>query len=328
MNNTLKAVIAATVIFGSGVLTGVYLVKPKIESKRPDAPVNLNDEKRVVFVNKLDKQLSLEDTQKAKIIEILTESNERTRALWDPIADKMREEISAVRDEIRAELTPRQQERFDKKISKPRRLNQLPRKPKVDPEAEKARMEAAAKKKAEEERLAAEKAKAEADRLAAEKRRKEAEAKRRAEAKKRADQLAKKKAEEEARKKAEAEKKKKEDELKLPPKEKTKEEIEAEKNAEEARKQAAEEKKRKDEARKKAQREAAAKKAAERKKQLEEKKKRDAQKRLIEAKKTPKKPAPKPAPKPPAKPKPKPKAEPEKKKEATKPKSIRSLRSR
>jgi len=296
VNNTLKAVIAATLIFGSGVLTGVYLVKPRLDSKRPDAPVNLSDEKRVVFVNQLDRQLSLKESQKRRINEILTQSNERTRALWEPIADQMRDELSAVREAIRAELTPGQQARFDQQISPPMRLNRLPRRPKVDPQAEKDRIEA--------ERKAA----AEAERQAALKRQRETEAK------KRAEEQARRKAREEKKKQ---EDKKKEDKPKLPPKEKTQEQIEAEKKAAEARKRAAAEKKRRDEARRKAQREAAAKRAAERKKQMEEQKKRDAQKRQAAAAKAAEKPAPAPKPKAESKPE-----------LESQPRSIRSLRSR
>lgn len=133
VNNTLKAVIAATLIFGIGVLTGAYLVEPKVPA-RPDTPLSMNDEKRAVFLNKLDRQLTLEETQKDRIIEILAQSNERTKEFWEPIANRMRAEITSVRAEIRAELTPLQLEKFDEKISLPRRLNQLPRPVKAEGE--------------------------------------------------------------------------------------------------------------------------------------------------------------------------------------------------
>ena len=95
MVNAWKAVLAALVIFSAGVVTGALTLKAKsnpapspvlpfggfgIRSQRPD------------FVDHLQRELYLSAAQRDRIEQILRESHDRMKRLWDQVAPEAREE--------------------------------------------------------------------------------------------------------------------------------------------------------------------------------------------------------------------------------------------
>jgi hypothetical protein len=74
---------------------------------------------RGVLLDRMQRQLYLSATQRERIDQILRESHEHMRALWDSIAPKAQLEQRRVRELIRAELNPEQQKQFEE-VFKPR----------------------------------------------------------------------------------------------------------------------------------------------------------------------------------------------------------------
>jgi hypothetical protein len=137
--NSWKVILAAVVIFGAGVLTGGLLVNhvdrsplqnvrlPFVEANphpqtgghgqvRPEefprlrAPEMLKKE----FIEHLDDALKLTPEQHAAIQKIISNGQERNRQIWTNVAPKMRQALKDVHQQIRAELTPDQQKKFEK----------------------------------------------------------------------------------------------------------------------------------------------------------------------------------------------------------------------
>lgn len=127
-----KVILATLLIFGSGFVTGALLVQrgnsarplassPVVSSEPPaPAPWPL----RADFLRRIEKQLDLTPQQHARIQKIMRDSQERTKPLWEDIGPQLREELKQVREQIQAELSPEQQEKFQE-LFKPR----PPRKP-------------------------------------------------------------------------------------------------------------------------------------------------------------------------------------------------------
>ena len=122
VNNTLKVILATLVIYGAGVITGGLLVNHTQKAKRRAAapPQPIINVQRKEFLPRLDRQLGLSQEQFEDIEEIINESNERTKALWDPLAPKLKEELRAVHEQIRNVLTPEQCHKFDQEMARPR----------------------------------------------------------------------------------------------------------------------------------------------------------------------------------------------------------------
>jgi Spy/CpxP family protein refolding chaperone len=136
--NSWKVILAAVVIFGAGVLTGGLLVNyvdhPSLQNIRlpfvgarlhpqvsghdllrpeefphPRSPEMLRKE----FVEHFDDALKLTPAQHDAIQKIITEGQEQNRQIWTNVAPKMRQEMERVHQQIRAELTPDQQKKFE-----------------------------------------------------------------------------------------------------------------------------------------------------------------------------------------------------------------------
>ena len=75
--------------------------------------------------HRLQKQLDLTPEQHERIGHILRDSNQRTKPYWDPVAAKMKEEVRAVTEKIRGELTPEQSVKFDLEIKASRAPKKL-----------------------------------------------------------------------------------------------------------------------------------------------------------------------------------------------------------
>ena len=141
--NSWKVILAAVVIFGAGVLTGGLLVNcvdrsflknvplpfagarlhPQMgghdqlrpeEFPRPRSPEILRKE----FVERFDNALKLTPAQHDAIQKIITEGQEQNRQIWTNVAPKMRQEMERVHQQIRAELTPDQQKKFEALIKR------------------------------------------------------------------------------------------------------------------------------------------------------------------------------------------------------------------
>jgi hypothetical protein len=134
--NSWKVILATLVIFGAGVVTGGLLVNYAVRSNvaaNPAPIVAANPQQRPFgipaltpwqlrnrdLVRKMERDLGLTPEQRDKIGKIISDSQERTRALWKPIAPQMNRELQHVHALIRDELTADQQTKFDE-MTKPR----------------------------------------------------------------------------------------------------------------------------------------------------------------------------------------------------------------
>ncbi len=104
--NSWKVILATVVIFGAGVLTGGLLVGHVVHEYRPAPRPRSPEIWRKEFIGHLDRALHLTREQHAAISEIVTEGQKRNWETW-------RQEMARVHQRIRAELTPRQQKKFD-----------------------------------------------------------------------------------------------------------------------------------------------------------------------------------------------------------------------
>lgn len=67
----------------------------------------------------MKRELDLTPEQIKRIENVIRKSNQRTDPLWQMLREPLKEELSRVRTEMRAELTPEQQTKFDE-LLKPR----------------------------------------------------------------------------------------------------------------------------------------------------------------------------------------------------------------
>jgi hypothetical protein len=129
--NSWKVILATLVIFGAGVVTGGLLVNYAIRSNGGINPATgiaaANQQQRPAqmpaltpwqlrnrdLVHKMDRALDLTPEQRDHITKIIADSQDRTKALWKPIAPQMNRELQRVHAQIRDELTPDQQKKFD-----------------------------------------------------------------------------------------------------------------------------------------------------------------------------------------------------------------------
>jgi Spy/CpxP family protein refolding chaperone len=117
-----KAILAALVIFGAGVVTGGMLVRLTQPPPQPASPRSLPPAaaqwqlQLLTFGNRVERELSLTSTQRRQVDRIIAESQKRVRGVWDPIAEQMRDELRRAHEEIRAILTPEQRKQFDERL--------------------------------------------------------------------------------------------------------------------------------------------------------------------------------------------------------------------
>ncbi len=136
--NSWKVILAAVVIFGTGVLTGGLLihcahckspgnaeppaagasVRPSADNRgpgvKPEIPLpKLAERLSKDFVSRLDVALHLSPAQREVIAKIVADGQERNHALWTNVAPEMRKVMQDVRQQIRAELTPEQLKQFE-----------------------------------------------------------------------------------------------------------------------------------------------------------------------------------------------------------------------
>ncbi len=142
-----KAALATIVIFVCGLITGVLVERqlgPRQEAAlepagaalmttnpaaAPSLPVVTRTNvvwasaqaQRMAFLRQLVNRLHLQPEQRARIFDIIKESQERSRGIWEQIAPQMRDELKRTTEEIRSELSPEQQRRFNEMLREHRR---------------------------------------------------------------------------------------------------------------------------------------------------------------------------------------------------------------
>jgi len=121
-----KVILAAALLFTAGAATGIAgsrlrtRAKLRSEAERR-APLPAIAWQRYEFLRRAQRDLKLSDEQKTRIEAKVKDSQERFRRLWEPIAPQAREEFEQLRTQIRAELMPEQQARFDELVKKSER---------------------------------------------------------------------------------------------------------------------------------------------------------------------------------------------------------------
>lgn len=118
--NVWKVIFAALVIFAAGVVTGGLTVRLKHASvSPPTAQPNLGPlRQRGELLDRMQRQLYLNPTQREHVEQILRESHDRMKQLWDSIAPQAQEEHRRVNEKIRAELDPEQQIKFEEMLKR------------------------------------------------------------------------------------------------------------------------------------------------------------------------------------------------------------------
>ena len=113
MVNRWRVILAAAVIFLAGAGTGAVVVRtyaPKIVKRTHiSPPLPIGEDRRREYVEKLNRELHLTAEQRAQAEQILVESQERMKTIWDPIAGEVKDEYRRTRKEIWEILNPEQQ---------------------------------------------------------------------------------------------------------------------------------------------------------------------------------------------------------------------------
>lgn len=129
--NVWKVILVTLVIFSTGVITGGLAARktaaPPPETSlqnsstnRPHQSLKPDRMHRRNFLLRATEELGLTPDQIEKIETIVSASQIRTRELWEEFSPQMRAEFKATQTEIRALLTPEQQEQFEQLMDKRR----------------------------------------------------------------------------------------------------------------------------------------------------------------------------------------------------------------
>jgi hypothetical protein len=129
--NTWKAIFAALVIFGAGLVTGSVLHRISEASKAPAAApppraavhssqtlLSLEQLRKVELMGRVQKDLDLSPEQHARIEKIIGDSQDRIRDLWDQVAPDIHDEYDDVQKKVCQELSPDQKKTFDDLMKK------------------------------------------------------------------------------------------------------------------------------------------------------------------------------------------------------------------
>ena len=136
-----KVILATLVIFGAGVVTGGLLVSYAVHANQTppeqvyaQPALNPWQLRSHELLRRMDRELDLTPEQRKRIGKIIADSQERTKALWKPIAGPMSKETQRLMGEIRDELSPDQRQRFNE-LAKPRPMQDRRRQPTNPPSA-------------------------------------------------------------------------------------------------------------------------------------------------------------------------------------------------
>ena len=122
--NRWKAILAAALIFATGVGTGVLTHRAASQAATPRArdprtpPPGFDG--RPDFLSRLKRDLTLSDAQASRIDTILQDGRKRNRQIWETIQPQLREEMKQARERIHAELNPEQRTKYDEIMKRSR----------------------------------------------------------------------------------------------------------------------------------------------------------------------------------------------------------------
>ena len=114
-----KVILAVIVIFCAGAVTGGLTIKVvQNRARATPAPTRMAIHEpgwmqRFEFLKRLQRQLDLAPQQRERIEALLSESQERMKAIWEPLAPQAQAEFKNVREAILKELTPAQKQKFE-----------------------------------------------------------------------------------------------------------------------------------------------------------------------------------------------------------------------
>lgn len=101
------------VLFLSGILMGAAGAWIMVERKAMDSVTRSKERAPGVIVERLDRELELNEAQKRRITEIVSQTQEEIRELRRRMRPEMDRIIQDSRERMKEELTPQQQERLD-----------------------------------------------------------------------------------------------------------------------------------------------------------------------------------------------------------------------
>lgn len=116
-----QVILASLVLFASGGAGG-YFLGLRSKSAQPIATTSVTSSERAPwfrdrslnhFVDFLEKEIQIDASQKAKIVEIINASNEKMKQIWDDVRPKASQQMDATNTEIKAVMTADQVARFD-----------------------------------------------------------------------------------------------------------------------------------------------------------------------------------------------------------------------
>lgn len=116
-----KLIFAVLVIFLAGMAAGFSAagLREKARAKKELERRELASSPmwfRLESLRRIQRDLDLSPEQQARIEGYVRDSQERFRKLWEPVAPQARMEFDTMREQIRAELTPAQLEKFEKML--------------------------------------------------------------------------------------------------------------------------------------------------------------------------------------------------------------------
>lgn len=125
--NTWKVILAALVIFGTGLVTGAILGKvteakpavpatvarPNNNNSRPGQTLPLEHLRRLELMGRVQRELNLTAEQRRRIEKIIGDGQEHVRELWEEVEPDIHGELRDVQQKLCTELTPDQKQRFN-----------------------------------------------------------------------------------------------------------------------------------------------------------------------------------------------------------------------
>ena len=113
-----KVILATMVIFGSGVVTGGFVVRklgPAPSAPAPsEPPFSLQ---RIEMMRFVVREVGLEPAQRTEMEKIFDESRDRVVILHGLIAPEANAEWRTLHESVRAKLTPPQRQRFEEEMA-------------------------------------------------------------------------------------------------------------------------------------------------------------------------------------------------------------------
>lgn len=144
--NVWKVILVTLVIFSTGAITGGLLARKTTAHPPEESPPHSSTNRthqgfrpdrmlRRDFLDRAQEELDLTPEQIGQLEVIVSESQARTRELWEEFAPQMRAEFKATQEKIRALLTPEQRKQFEQLMKNrrpPRRGDGERREPRLD----------------------------------------------------------------------------------------------------------------------------------------------------------------------------------------------------